>query len=81
MKLENGCRGNMEHLKATIEWLKRVQDSTGDGGVSGGILNLLDGINPTLRLQDTSYLLFLIMHIIPKILIATKELQKWVIIC
>jgi hypothetical protein len=29
-------KSNKEHLKAAIEWLKRAQDSTRDGGVSGG---------------------------------------------
>jgi hypothetical protein len=32
----NELRGHKEHLRAAVEWLKRAQDSTEDGGVSGG---------------------------------------------
>jgi hypothetical protein len=36
VKVKGNCSSNDIHLNSAIEWLKRAQDSTGDGGVSGG---------------------------------------------
>jgi hypothetical protein len=36
LKPRHEIREKDEHLKAAIEWLKRAQDSTGNGGVSAG---------------------------------------------
>ena len=34
IRFKNRIGSNEEHLKATVEWIKRAQDSTGNGGVS-----------------------------------------------